>query len=168
MAKQHIPDRNEPALDIDRRQVVLASAAALTAAAMPSGVKGTKTTVPAPAIGLAKTQPISSGARASNISDATALRILEIEARNRLREEVGLRLLSVPKELRRVKTTADQKAFQRFEASHGNAVAGEVLKPIRDEKGDPNWRPGWMRGVALQKDVYRILRQRFRAATWAA
>jgi hypothetical protein len=163
MAKHPILVCSEP-LDIDRRQVLLASAVALTAVGMGSGVKGTETTEPAQKIGLATTQPISSGARASNISDATALRIQEIEARNRLREEVGLPVLSIPKELRRMKTAADQEAFRQFEAIHANAVWQEVLKPIRDEKGDPNWRPRWMQAVSLQNDFYRILRQRFRAA----
>jgi hypothetical protein len=162
MAKPRIPDRSET-LEIDRRQVLLASAVALTAARMALVAEKADATEPAQEIGLTNAPPVSSEAEASTLSDTTALRIQEIEARNRLREEVGLPVLSISKELRRIKTAADQGVFRQFEASHGNAVWDEVLKPIRDEKGDPNWRPGWMQGVALQNDFYRILRQRFRA-----
>jgi hypothetical protein len=166
MAKPRIPDRSEP-LDIDRRQVLLASAAALTVAGMTLVAETAKTIEPAQDIDLTNALPVSSEAWASNISEATAFRIQEIEARNRLREEVGLPLLSIPKELRRMKTIADQDVFRRFEEAHGNEVWQEVLKPIRDEKNDPDWRPGWMQSVALQNDYYRLLRQRFRAAGFA-
>jgi hypothetical protein len=162
MAKHVIPNRRE-ALEIDRRQVLLASAVALTAAGMASVTENAEATEPAQELDLAKALPVSSEAWASVISDTTAFRIQEIEARNRLREESGLPVLSIPKELRRMKMAADQEVFQRFEAIHAKAVWDEVLKPIRDEKGDPNWRPGWMGGMALQNDFYRILRQRFRA-----
>jgi hypothetical protein len=162
MAKPLIPDRAE-ALDIDRRQVLLVSAAALTTAGMALVAEETETTEPAQEIGLTNAGLFSSAAGASNIAGTTVLRIQEIEARNRLREEVGLPVLSIPKELRRMKTAADQEVFRQFEEVHAKAVWNEVLKPIRDAKGDPNWRPGWMGGMALQNDFYRILRQLFRA-----
>jgi hypothetical protein len=168
MAKHFIPDRRGPAFDTYRRQVLWASGVAITTAGMALCAEGAETTEPAQEIDLTKASPIASEIIwASNISDTTALRIKEIEARNRLREEVGLPLLSIPKELRRMKTAADQEAFQKFEAIHANAVWDEVLKPIRDEMGDSNWRPGCMRRMALQNDIYRILHHRFPAASFA-
>jgi hypothetical protein len=132
MAKPRIPDRVEP-LDIDRRQVLLASAVALTAAGMASVTENAEATEPAQKPGLINAPPVSSDAWVAHMSETTASRIQEIEARNRLREEFGLPVLSVPKELRRMKTAANQEVLHRFGASHANAVRQEVLQPIRNE-----------------------------------
>src|SRR5689334_7040808 len=78
---------------------------------------------------------------ALNVCAATARRIEEIVARNQIPEEVGLPLLSIPKELRRVKTADDLAEFERFAAQHRDAVWKEVLVPVRETKGDPHWRP---------------------------
>ncbi len=51
--------------------------------------------------------------------------------------------------------------FARFEAAHGRAVLQEVLKGRRDEECNPNWRPGWMEGLAIQSRVRGILLERF-------
>jgi hypothetical protein len=71
-------------------------------------------------------------------------------------------LLSVAKELRRMKTSADEECFRRFAALHLQAVRNNVLKLVRDEKGDPSWRPtGWIVGIAFQARVDEILRHRY-------
>jgi hypothetical protein len=71
-------------------------------------------------------------------------------------------LLSVAKELRRMKTMADEERFRRFAALHREAVRDDVLKLVRDEIGDSNWRPtGWIMGMGFQARVDEILRHRY-------
>jgi hypothetical protein len=90
-------------------------------------------------------------------------RLEEIAFRNGLRKEAGLPLLSVAKELRRMKTVADEERFRGFVAFHREEVRDDVLKLVRDEIGDPNWRPtGWIVGMGFQARVDGILRHRYR------
>lgn len=97
-----------------------------------------------------------------NVCPATAARIAEIAARNRIREEAGLPLLSVARELRRMKNAADAAEFEVFAARHRTAVWDEVLVPERDRRGQSDWRPtSFMEGLGYQAQVSRILRQRF-------
>jgi hypothetical protein len=97
-----------------------------------------------------------------NVCAATARRIEEIIVRNRIRAEACLPLLSIPKELRRMKMVADVEAFEAFADNHRTAVWDEVLAVKREARGEPNWHPsGWMQGLAFQSEVSRILRQRF-------
>jgi hypothetical protein len=111
--------------------------------------------VPAPSI------PTSEPSRL-NVCPATARRIEEIVARNRIRAEACLPLLSIPKELRRMKEAADATEFEEFAARHRQAVWDEVLRPVREAKDDPTWRPtGFMEGLAYQARVSKILRERF-------
>jgi hypothetical protein len=103
-----------------------------------------------------------------NVCAATARRIEEIVARNRIREEACLPLLSVTKELRRMKIAADTAKFEAFADDHRRAVRDEVLRAKRQAMGEPTWHSrGWMEGLAVQAQVSRILRQRFDGA-WAA
>jgi hypothetical protein len=89
-------------------------------------------------------------------------KIEEIAARNIIRAEAGLPLLSIPTELRRMKQVTDAMAFEEFADRHRQAVWEEVLGPMRAAKGDPNWRPtGLLEGLALQAQVSSILRERF-------
>jgi hypothetical protein len=96
----------------------------------------------------------------------TARRLAEIECRNQLRREAKLPVLGIARELRHLKEQADRQkfweAFRPFAAKHRQAVWDEVLKPRRELEG-PNWRPNWIEGMAYQSEVYRILRERFRA-----
>ena len=56
----------------------------------------------------------------------------------------------------------DAMAFEAFADRHGESVWEEVLAPVREAKGDPNWRPtGFMEGLAFQAQVSKILRERF-------
>jgi len=75
---------------------------------------------------------------ALNVCAATARRIEEIVSRNRIRQEAGLPLLCILKELRRMKTTDDLAEFERFATRHREAVWDEVLAPVREAKGQSN------------------------------
>ena len=99
-----------------------------------------------------------------NVCAATARRIEEIVARNRIRAEACLPLLSIPKELRRMKEADDATEFERFAAHHRQAVWDEVLRPVREAKDEPTWRPTrFMEGLAYQARVSKILHERFAA-----
>jgi hypothetical protein len=90
--------------------------------------------------------PISEPA-SLNVCAATARRIEEIIARNRIRAEACLPLPSIPKELRRMKEVAIAAKFEAFTNSHRGAVWDEVLATKREARGEPNWHPsGWMEG----------------------
>jgi hypothetical protein len=97
-----------------------------------------------------------------NLCTATARRIEEIVARNRIRTEACMPLLSIPKELRRMKEAAIAAKLEAFANSHRGAVWDEVLATKRELRGEPNWQPsGWMEGLALQAEIRSALRQRF-------
>ena len=101
----------------------------------------------------------------SHFSAATLRRLEEIALRNRLRKEAGLPLLSVVKELRRMKTVEDGERFNQFVALHKKAVWDEVLKSVRDGMGDPNWRPNSITGMGIQAKVFAILGRRYNQRT---
>jgi hypothetical protein len=111
--------------------------------------------VPVPSIPTSEPSPL-------NVCAATVRRIEEIIARNRIRSEACLPLLSIPKELRRMKTADDLAEFERFAAHHSEAVWDEALRPVREAKDDPTWRPTkFMEGLAYQARVSKILHKRF-------
>jgi hypothetical protein len=100
-----------------------------------------------------------------NVCARTAQKIEEIAARNIIRAEAGLPLLSVPQELRRMKMVEDAMAFEAFADRHGESVWEEVLAPVRVARGEPNWRPTrLMEGLAFQAQAGKILRERFKVA----
>ena len=70
-------------------------------------------------------------------------------------------LLSIPKELRRMKKQEELEEFSRFEAACGEAVWDEVLKHRREAEANPNWRPSWMEGMRYQTQVNKILWEQF-------
>jgi hypothetical protein len=147
-------------LNIDRRRLMTAAATVTTTAILP-GVKFPD--VAAAADGL-QPPPLTHQAEPTNLSAATARRLLEIACRNELRQEANLPLLSIAKELRRMKKQEELEEFGRFEAAYGKAVWEEVLKSRREAEGNPNWRPSWMDGVRYQSEANKILRQKFDAA----
>ena len=52
--------------------------------------------------------------------------------------------------------------LEEFADRHRQAVWDDVLTPIREAKGDPNWRPkGMMEGLGYQARVSKVLQQRF-------
>jgi hypothetical protein len=138
---------------LDRRQLVRGVAAATAISALPASE---------PAVAAPQEIEATKLAGWSRFSVGTCGRLEEIAFRNRLRKEAGLPLLSVAKELRRMKTVADKQRFGQFATLHRKAVWGEVLKLFRDEIGDPNWSPtNWIVAMGFQARVDGILRHRY-------
>jgi hypothetical protein len=134
---------------LDRRQLLLGASATTAISALPASE-------PAPA--APREIETTNLAGWSHFSAVTRSRLEEIAFRNGLRKEAGLPLLSIAKELRRMKTVADEERFRRFAELHLQVVRNNVLKLVRDEKGDPSWRPtGWIVGIAFQARVDEIL-----------
>jgi hypothetical protein len=105
MAKQR---QSEPGVSLDRGQLlVTVTAAVIVAGAVPNSTA--QVTNSAEAVN-ATTIPASE-TLALNVCPATASRIEEIAFRNRIRAEARLPLLSIPKELRRMKQAADLADF---------------------------------------------------------
>jgi hypothetical protein len=141
---------------IDRRRL-LVSVAAVPAISI---LAGTQCVEPP---SLADAAELPSAVPALNVSAATARRLLEIERRNEIRREANLPLLSITKELRRMKEQELRDEFSRFKAVHGKAVWEQVLKPLRDSQG-ADWRPRWMEAVGYQNQVHQILFEQFHSA----
>ena len=147
--------QSEPALSLDRRQL-LTSAAVIAATGIVPNYGEVEATTPSEVVSAAEIP-------AWNVCAATASRIEEIAKRNRIREEALLPLLSVAKELRRMKTAEEQAKFEDFAAVHQRAVWDEVLAPERKKRGQPDWRPSsFMEGLALQSQVNRVLHEQFK------
>ena len=139
MAKQNPP---EPKLAVYRRQLLSATAAITVVGVLPT--EPTETAIPAEAAITPAPIPVAHPPTL-NVCAVTARRIEEIVARNRIRAEACLPLLSIPKELRRMKETADTAEFEAFANAHRGAVWDEVLATKRQGRGEPNWHPsGWM------------------------
>jgi hypothetical protein len=147
-------------LSVDRRRLLTSAAAAVTASGVLPGVK----LADAAAADVLQSSPLTLEVAPGNFCAATARRLVEIALRNELRQETRLPLLSVPKELRRMKKQEELEEFGRFEAAYGKAVWEHVLKSRREAEGSPNWRPSWIEGVRYQTEVYKILREQFYAA----
>ena len=138
---------------MNRRQLLATVAAIPMSGIVPPQVSADA--VPVPSIPTSEPSPL-------NVCPATARRVEEIIARNRIRAEACLPLLSIPKELRRMKTVDDAAELERFAAHHRQSVLDEVLAPAREDKGNPHWRPtGFMEGLAYQARISKILRERF-------
>lgn len=152
---------SERLLNINRREL-LTSAVGVTAANIVPTVKRRQ----AGFVNADQSWPTASNALPLNLSATTVRRLLEIQRRNEIRREANLPLLSIAKELRRMKEEDDRQkfseAFGPFAAKHSEAVWNEVLKSRREALGDANWRPNWIAGMSYQGEVYRILRERFR------
>jgi hypothetical protein len=143
-------------LAMNRRQLLATVAAIPMSETLPPQVSADG--VPVPSIPTSEPSPL-------NECPATARRIEEITARNRIREEACLPLLSIPKELRRMKEAADRAEFEAFADANRSTVWEEVLATKRQGRDEPNWQPsGWMEAMAFQSEVSRILRQRFNSS----
>src|ERR1700730_6614032 len=152
------PKQSEPSLSVDRRQL-LVMAAALSIGTVPGIEAAAEVTNSGPAVPVAEIA--RSETAAWNVCAGTARKIKEIAARNIIRAEAGLPLLSVPQELRRMKQVTDAMAFEEFADRHRQAVWEEVLAPVREAKGQPNWFPSRLNeGLACQSRVSKILRER--------
>jgi hypothetical protein len=156
------PKQSEPGLSVDRRQL-LAGTAAVTAAGIVPNAEADGATNLADA-GSAATIPALE-TPALNFCASTARKMKKIVARNRIRQEAGLPLLSVPQELRRMKQVTDAMAFEDFADRDRQAFWNEVLGPVRETRGEPNWYPSrFLDGLLYQSRVSRILRERFKVA----
>jgi hypothetical protein len=151
--------QSEPSLSLDRRQLLAATAVVTAAGIVPNA----EATAVANASKAAKGVTIpASETPALNVCASIAQKIQEIASRNIIRAEAGLPLLSIPKELRRMKQVADARKFEEFADRHRQAVCDEVLALARQASGEPNWRPTrLMEGYAFQAQVSKILRERF-------
>jgi hypothetical protein len=143
-------------LSINRRRLLTSAAAAVTVTGIVPGVKCADGAAP----DFLKPWQLTHQPEPPNFCAATARRLMEIARRNEIRREANLPLLSIAKELRRMKQQEELEAFSRFEAAYGKAVWDEVLKPRREAEG-PNWRPSWIEGMCYQNQVFKIVRQQF-------
>jgi hypothetical protein len=144
-------------LNIDRRRLLVTGVAVATAA-LPLRADR----VEAALADTVQLPALTPGVPPLNVCAATARRLLEIARRNEIRREASLPLLSVAKELRRMKDQETSEEFSRFEAVYGEAVWEEVLKARREAEGNPNWQPNSLQGMYLQSQVHKTLREQFR------
>jgi hypothetical protein len=157
---EEFPNRSERLLNIDRRQL-LSTAVGITAAGIVPNLNSSETDA------VVSAQTVSTASEPIlKVCANTSRRLSEIGRRNQLRREAKLPLLSVAREIRRMKETDDRQKFWEvfgpFAEKHRQAVWDEVLKP-RCELEAPNWRPNWIEGMAYQGEVFRVLRERFEA-----
>jgi hypothetical protein len=151
--------------DFNRRQL-LTSAATITVAGIAPNIPHTEELAKSEIAQPTKALSLSSaGAQPCNFDSVTVLRLQEIAERNRIRLEAGLPLLSVPKELRRMKEIADTERFRKFADAHRKRVYNKMLARIRRRCGDPNWAPTGMLssgGMWFDAQVDRQLRKLYR------
>ena len=83
----------------------------------------------------------SEEAQAQNFGAVTLLRLREIAERNRVRQEACLPLLSVPKEVRRMKVAHDAEKFRTFAEAHRKDIYQKMLARMRRRCGDLHWAP---------------------------
>jgi hypothetical protein len=135
--------------NLSRRQL-FSSAATITAAGFAHNVgfeAHAKSDIAEQAPALA---PPSEEPQAQKFCPVTLLRLREIAERNRVRQEAGLPLLSVPKELRRMKEAADAEKFRNFAEAHRRRVYEKMLARERRRRSDPHWTPtGMLSGGGL-------------------
>jgi hypothetical protein len=125
--------------NIDRRQLLISAPTVALAAISPNITHGEA--LGKSEIAQATEAPSSIEAQTSNLDNVTVLRLREIAERNRIRLEAGLPLLSVAKELRRLKEAADTERFRKFAYAHRKRVYDKMLARTRRQFGDPNWAP---------------------------
>jgi len=152
---------------VNRRRLLTSAAAITVAGIAPDIARRENHASPAPP----PTQPLvppSTGAQVRNFEPITILRLQEIAERNRIREEAGLPLLSVAKELRRMKQAADAQKFKKFADTHRNRLCEKMLAQVRRRHGDPNWSPTGMLsggGLSFGAQVDGQMRKLYRLTT---
>jgi hypothetical protein len=108
---------------IDRRQLLCGAAAATAISGLPASE---------PAVAAPQEIEAANLASWAHFSTATCSRLEEIAFRNRVRKEAGLPLLSVAKELRRMKMVADEERFRRFAALYRPQSIGTPVRNPRN------------------------------------
>jgi hypothetical protein len=148
-------------LDINRRHLL--TSAATTA------VVGIARNIPrASFIAHSELTPPYPELQPGNFSNITSLRLREIAERNSIRQEAGLPLLSVPKELRRMKEAADAEKFRAFVEANRKRVYAKMHRRMRRRSGDSNWTPSGVLsggGLWFSAQVDRQLRALYRRKT---
>ncbi len=155
MAIRSIPNSSEHLPSIDRRRFLASAALASTASI-------TAVMNPAEATLVQAAQPLSPPPEvpSPNVSAVTASRIAEITERNNLRKDVGLPLLSIPKELRRIKAAEAYAKFAKFSEVFRKRVRDKMLARVRRRCGDPDWVPKrMMAGMGFEYEVSREVRK---------
>lgn len=128
-------------LPVNRRQL-LASIATIAVAGIAPNIPHTEDFAkseiaePTKALSLA-----SAGAEPCKFDSITVLRLREIAQRNRIRLEAGLPLLSIAKELRRLKEAANIEKFRKFADANRKGVYDRMLARARRRCGNPDWAP---------------------------
>jgi hypothetical protein len=154
------PKQSEPSLSLDRRQLLATVAVATTVGIAPNA-EAAEVANSAQAASVTKTW-VSENSPLNVCVGTAARKIQEIAKRNRVRGEAALPLLSIPRELWRIKSAEIAAEFEQFADRHRQAVWDEVLGSMREARGEPNWRPtNLMEGFAFQAQVSKILRERF-------
>src|SRR6516165_1068521 len=121
------PIQPERALGLDRRQLLTSAAAIATTGIVPSyeQLEAATAVTLSEVVGTAEIP-------AWNVCASTARRIAEIAKRNCIRQEAKLPLLSIAKELGRMKEAEEEAEFEAFAAVHQKAVWDKVLAPERE------------------------------------
>jgi hypothetical protein len=109
--------------------------------------------------------PSYAAIKAQSYSNITIRRLREIAERNSIRQEAGLPLLSVAKELRRMKEAADAEKFRAFVEANRKRVYDKMLRRVRTRYGELNWTPSGVLsggGLCFAAHVDRQLRTLYR------
>lgn len=156
--------------NINRRQL-LTSGATITVAGIAPNIPHTEALGEVDALQGKALAPPSADAQPCNFDSVTIIRLHEIAERNAIRQEVGLPLLSVPKELRRMKKAADAETFKKFADAHQNRVYDKMLAQVRGLCGDPNWAPTSMLsamwfGTQVNRELSTLFRRNTVGRDW--
>ena len=148
--------------NINRRRL-LTSAATITVTGILPNIAHTEALADVQIVHQKKPLAPSTDVQACNFDSVTVLRLRDILERNAIRQEAGLPLLSVPKELRRMKKAADAEKFSKFADAHRIRVYDKMLAQVRRECGDPNWAPTSMLsamcfGAQVNKELSTLYR----------
>jgi hypothetical protein len=139
---------------IDRRRLLASATATTAAVAFPLGEPGEAAAIqPAP---LAPEVP------AQMFGAANAKRLLEIARRNNLRNEAGLPLLSVSKEIRLMRSVETAERFAKFSEAFRHRIRDKALARTRRWQNDPNWKPKdkW-ESITFEREVNQRLTRLF-------
>jgi hypothetical protein len=154
-----MPNSPDFAIELNRRGLLVSAAAAVTT----SGAIGM---VGAELPRGSQTLPISkvvASPRLSNSYVGVASHIAEVERRNLLRKEFGLPLLSVPKEIRRIKTAQAIQSFATFSEKYRSRLVEKMLAKMRRQRSKADWRPvGMIEGFHFEDQVSRRLRRLYK------
>ena len=126
--------------NINRRRL-WTSAATITVTGILPNIAHTEALADVQIVHQKKPLAPSADVQARNFGSVTVLRLRNILERNAIRQEAGLPLLSVPKELRRMKKAADAEKFRKFADAHQEGVYHKMLAKVQRQCGDPNWAP---------------------------